>query len=451
MDGDNADRNIEKINELLNSNNYNGIFDLLNIKEDFTIFFKDSYHTEVYRQRILFLLKKFGVFFWRNKRILDMGSGISVIGNCLFRLGAKVTALEVRDDVIELGKKLYPNIKFIQYDLESPFNPSISESTDFKEPYDIVLSYDIFDHLGNSEAHILNVLELTGQLAIFEGRTAEKKCEFVNENVSSLDESVHGMCKMLTIPQIEDMFERPVGTAESYKKSIVYEKITKELEDVKLNSPNKYEDNKQRACWVVYSNSSTIPSDRSLLKNEMKVEYERPDSFEVVDSEEEDTKLKSKLEANIDQISLVDTTKSDEKTKPTRIEQPKNTPLPPSKVDQKPKNERSLRAVKQLPIPTPPVNQKPNLKKVELPEIVVQPASKNPTTVPEIIDFFESKYTDNNPDNKDAKSSTEKLEDSVVLEDDDKDIENNISTLKKELIQVYEPTLTNSQKIAYFK
>lgn len=265
---------IQHIISYFNKKNYDDLFLLFDLKEDYTLYFKDHYHISVYKQRLLFLLEKFGINFWKDKTILDLGSGFSVLGHCFSILGSKVTAVEGRQEIIIIGKKLYPEINFINYNLEKEYKD---------KTYDIVFSFDIFDHIQNTN-HITNCLNLSHNLVILDCRNGTEKN---NIELNSWDYSISGATSiLLNSDEIETILKTYRIIQSKYEIITMIERITTELDKFGRNSPNKYTNNEQRSCWVI-----------TLLKF-------LNDEKEEINSEEESQFIEEKLDIKDDEIRI---------------------------------------------------------------------------------------------------------------------------------------------------
>lgn len=110
-------------------------------------------------KRIKGIVDFYGHEFMRHKKVLDVGCGNCDIGGALSRLGANVTALDIKQDSLKTVSKKYPSIKTVKADLDIswPFH-----ATNF----DLILSLGVLCHLRNFEAHIRDMCQSCNYLVI---------------------------------------------------------------------------------------------------------------------------------------------------------------------------------------------------------------------------------------------------------------------------------------------
>ena len=104
-------------------------------------------HYVLWREnRIQVIEEYYTPFFFKDKTLLELGSGYGDIGAHFSNLGAIVTCVEGRPEHIEIGKKKYPNLNFICADLE--------KQTSFGY-YDIILNMGVLYHIRNIKETIM--------------------------------------------------------------------------------------------------------------------------------------------------------------------------------------------------------------------------------------------------------------------------------------------------------
>jgi hypothetical protein len=104
------------------------------------------------KNRIEFILSKYTKEFFRNKRILELGSHNGYIGAYFQSLGADVYSVEGRELNVNNIKRDYPDLKIETYNLDTP---------EWKWGYfDIIINFGLFYHLENfHKEHLNNCLE----------------------------------------------------------------------------------------------------------------------------------------------------------------------------------------------------------------------------------------------------------------------------------------------------
>lgn len=110
----------------------------------------DGRYLDWNQKRIKGIIDHFGHTFLFQKKILDLGCGHGDISGSLYRLGADVTAVDIRQEHLKITGKKFPGIKTIKADLDRGW-PFIGKK------FDIVLDLDIMCHLSNFESHLKSV------------------------------------------------------------------------------------------------------------------------------------------------------------------------------------------------------------------------------------------------------------------------------------------------------
>jgi len=140
------------------------------------------------QKRIKAIIDHFGHQFMFQKKILDLGCGHGDISGSLYRLGADVTAVDVRQEHLKITGKKFSGIKTIKADLDSSW-PFIGKS------FDIILDLDLMCHLFDYEAHLKAVCSSTNHL-VLETAVCDSEDSFKNviieENKNIYDLSGNG-------------------------------------------------------------------------------------------------------------------------------------------------------------------------------------------------------------------------------------------------------------------
>src|ERR1700682_2785847 len=96
------------------------------------------------RKRIKAIIDYYGVPFFKDKKILDLGCGHGDVAGAFSRLGANVTCVDARQENLNILKTKYPELNILKVNLEHewPFNSK----------YDIVFSLALTCHLTDYSA-----------------------------------------------------------------------------------------------------------------------------------------------------------------------------------------------------------------------------------------------------------------------------------------------------------
>jgi glycosyltransferase involved in cell wall biosynthesis/SAM-dependent methyltransferase len=207
----------------------------------------DAGYQDWVHKRNKFIIDHFGMPFFRNKTVLDLGCGYGDIGASLWRLGADVLCVDARDSNINIGSKKYPGLKFKQINLDTEWN--------FNK-FDIILDIGLLCHLVNAEDHLHNVCQSTSQYLILETAVCDSDdptlCARMKESSYNTDLSFSGIASRPTAAMIEKILS---SCGMGFKRMF----------SPKLNSgPIKYDWN------VVNSNSCDLNMRRMWIANKVK-------------------------------------------------------------------------------------------------------------------------------------------------------------------------------------
>jgi len=113
---------------------------------------QSSYHADWQNRRIGFMIGLYGYEFFKNKKILELGAFNAYIGNYFaVNCGADVTAVEGRQENVDVIQRDYPAVKVICSDLDTP-------DWNFGD-YDIIINYGLCYHLQyHHREHLVNCL-----------------------------------------------------------------------------------------------------------------------------------------------------------------------------------------------------------------------------------------------------------------------------------------------------
>ncbi len=145
-----------------------------------------GHYTSWWKNRFDTLEKILVPNFFRDKTVLDIGSGYGNFAQMIHELGAKVTCSEGRDDHISVISKKYPHLEVRNDDYEIPF------PHDFPK-YDVILHFGVAYHIQNIENHLLSLADKCDYLFL--------DCEVIDSNdihaccieeETGYDQSLHG-------------------------------------------------------------------------------------------------------------------------------------------------------------------------------------------------------------------------------------------------------------------
>lgn len=168
----------------------------------------DSGYYDWQIKRIEFILKTLGTDFFNGKKILELAcfkGGVSkIIHNLIKDTCGELTSVEGHLDNYNHCKKLYPEINFIHYDLDSP---DVNEWI-FYSHYDIIIHWGLLYHLQYPETSINKCLhhcdKLLLETLIVDSNT---NCIHIPEkNTWGTDQSIHEVGSRFNTTFVENMF-----------------------------------------------------------------------------------------------------------------------------------------------------------------------------------------------------------------------------------------------------
>lgn len=111
-----------------------------------------NYHTEWQVNRLIFILKKYGENYFKNKTILELGSFNGFFGESFRLLGADVLSVEGKEANVQDIKNTHTNLNIICKNLDT-------KDWDFGN-YDIIINFGLFYHLEKyHEEHLINCID----------------------------------------------------------------------------------------------------------------------------------------------------------------------------------------------------------------------------------------------------------------------------------------------------
>ncbi|MBI5122573.1 class I SAM-dependent methyltransferase [Candidatus Roizmanbacteria bacterium] len=88
----------------------------------------------------------------RGKKLIEFGCATGAAANLLADCGFKVTSTDISNYAVKLAKKTYPDIFFIQHDVQKLF---IKDNN-----FDVAVAFDVVEHLKTPEVAIKNIYKI---------------------------------------------------------------------------------------------------------------------------------------------------------------------------------------------------------------------------------------------------------------------------------------------------
>lgn len=210
----------------------------------------DGKYLDWNQKRIKGIIDFYGHQFLNHKSVLDLGCGHADISGALHRLGADITALDVRQEHLKIASRKYPGIKIVKADLDRGW-PFIGKT------FDVILDLDLLCHLSNYEDHLRMVCNSTTHL-ILETCVCDsddpRKVVVASENKAIYDLSANGISSRPSVAAVERVLTecgmnfRRQDNARYNSGSYVY--------DWKAKNDGSSDPNKRRLWLCVKSTSS---------------------------------------------------------------------------------------------------------------------------------------------------------------------------------------------------
>jgi SAM-dependent methyltransferase len=198
-------------------------------------------------------LKKTGLLN-KNKKILEIGSGTGRMLSHFIREGYTIKGLEKKETVIEKSKILYGDL---------PIQKVNSEILPFPDnSFDIVISFDVFEHIPDSDNHLKEVSRVLASDGYYLLQTPNKYTNSIFETIrwKSFTKWKSDHCSLHSYNQIVKRFNNCGFSVEFIKIPIVNEffkrKIKRYLGNfglllIKIINPDKLPANLQTNFYVV--------------------------------------------------------------------------------------------------------------------------------------------------------------------------------------------------------
>ncbi len=109
------------------------------------------------------------------EKVLEIGCGIGTIVHELSLKGCEVTGIDISNYAVEYGRQKYPQIKLEVHPAESlPYEDGC---------FDVVLSFDLFEHIAEIDLHISEVWRVLGRGGYYLFQTPNKYSNVIFETL----------------------------------------------------------------------------------------------------------------------------------------------------------------------------------------------------------------------------------------------------------------------------
>lgn len=210
----------------------------------------DGKYLDLNQKRIKGILDFYSQKFWFYKKVCDLGAAHADVSGVLHRLGADITAIDARQEHLNVAKKKYPGIKTLKSDLDRGW-PLANQKFDF------ILDIDLICHLKDYESHLREVCKAATHLIIETAVCDSDEIKSVPNpvNKSIYDQSVNGMGNFPTAAAIEKILTefkmsfRRQDDAKYNAGGYVYDWVSKNNDKCDIN---------QRRLWFAVKHTSPI-------------------------------------------------------------------------------------------------------------------------------------------------------------------------------------------------
>lgn len=143
----------------------------------------DNLYFEWNQKRTKGIVDFYGYKWFYFKKVLDLGCGYGDLGGVVYRLGAGVTAVDVRQEHLKVVSKKFSSIKIVQsnLDMQWPFHG---------QRFDIIFDLALLCHLEDYESHLKTICQATTHL-VLETAVCDsddpQKCIMVEEDRGTYD------------------------------------------------------------------------------------------------------------------------------------------------------------------------------------------------------------------------------------------------------------------------
>jgi ubiquinone/menaquinone biosynthesis C-methylase UbiE len=136
------------------------------------------------------------------RRVLEIGSGRGALLRQLLQEGLRVQGVEINQDRIDESRRLFGDLPITKVD--GPALPFADAS------FDVVLSFDVFEHIPDSDAHLREVQRVLAPGGRYLLQTPNKWTNTVFETIRwrSVSSWRHDHCSLHSYQQLRHRFER---------------------------------------------------------------------------------------------------------------------------------------------------------------------------------------------------------------------------------------------------
>lgn len=116
--------------------------------------FFGGHYNEWRQKRISAYIKHYGISWFKNKTILELGCGYADIGNIFYYLGSKVTVSDARIGHLKIVNERYPHLETVKHDCEKPLSVSFGN-----RKFDLIIHNGLLYHLDNYKSNLSDCLD----------------------------------------------------------------------------------------------------------------------------------------------------------------------------------------------------------------------------------------------------------------------------------------------------
>lgn len=215
-------------------------------------------HQELSRKKSKFILDALGFEYFNGKTLLDVGAYHGDVAATFSRLGSDVTALDARQEHLQLINKKYSHIKTLKKDLDA--------NNVIEKKYNIILHLDTLHLLKNYEQNLINCINFSDVLVLETAAYDAKEscCLSFKENKSISTSSYNGVSVRPSISNIEDIISKQGANFIRFDlPELNYDKYVYdwEIKDTKKNEIYL------RKFWIISYNKDLLGKIESKFKN----------------------------------------------------------------------------------------------------------------------------------------------------------------------------------------
>ena len=138
----------------------------------------------------------------KDLKILEIGSGKGHLLNYFHRKGYDITGIEINESLIDESQKMHGKLHLVS--VKSEILPFLDNS------FDVVISFDVFEHIPNSERHLKEVNRVLRDGGCYLLQTPNKLTNVVFETIrwKSLTKWKEDHCALHNYWEIKKRFEK---------------------------------------------------------------------------------------------------------------------------------------------------------------------------------------------------------------------------------------------------